>query len=157
MCFSYLKFDSNFGLDTTMSLVSFLTLSIFFIFPSTEVAFSELIDHINNLVITSLGTPVFMMKDLRSRYEEILEKHGSSKVCVNVTRLKENILTNIPYLIEGKSGKYTILTSQDLGEAIYKASNSSSNSEGSIIFNAAKVMRKYLFDSDAEFNGDLSR
>lgn len=111
-------------------------------------------------MVASTDAPVFMMKDLRYKFQKMLRKHGSTDDVidrVNVTRLKENIIADIPGLLEQKSGKFTILTSNKfMGGAIFKASSMSAKNEGNVIFNAAKVIRKYLFQDDESFDGDFS-
>ena len=101
-----------------------------------------------------------MMKDLRKKFQSILEKHGATAESinsVNVTRLKEIILAEIPDLFEEKKGKYVILTSRrPLGESIFEASMSP-RTEGGILYSAAKIIRKYMFEHDEFFDGDLSQ
>ena len=124
-------------------------------------AFSELIGNIEDIIIASENSPVFMMKDLRKQYQNILRKHGAtaeSIECVNVTRLKEAILAEMPDLFEKKKGKFTILTSsKPLGNVIFEASKTSPRTEGSIIYSAAKIIRKHMFEQDEIFDGDVSK
>ena len=66
------------------------------------IAFSELIDIIEEVLLAlTEPTPVFMMKDLRLNYYKILKKGGANDKhisCVNMTRLKEIILSEFPQL-----------------------------------------------------------
>ena len=100
-----------------------------------------------------------MMKDLCKEFQSILQKHGASKETVknvNVTRLKQAILADIPELFEEKNGKFTLLTSREpLGDMI--CGFSSAKTEGEILFRAAKIIRKYMFKNDESFDGDLSK
>ena len=75
-----------------------------------------------------------------------------------MTRLKEKILAEFPQLWEDKTGKCTILTtsSKRTGKAIYKQSIMPGQAEGSTIFKAAKIIRKYMFETDKVFDGDFS-
>ena len=101
-----------------------------------------MIGGIEDLLISSEGTPVFMMVDIRQQYQAILKKHGALAETidrVHVTRLKENILAEIPELFEEKKGKFVILTTRKpLGDTIFEASKMSPRTEGTIIFNAAR-------------------
>ena len=78
--------------------------------------------------------------------------------CVNVTRLKEKILAEFPEIWEQKCERCTILTtsSKRIENAIYKQSIMSDQAEGSTIFKASKVIRKYMFETDEVFDGDFS-
>ena len=54
-------------------------------------------------MISSEGTPVFMMVVIRQQYQAILKKHGALTETidrVHLTRLKENILAEIPEYLE---------------------------------------------------------
>ena len=98
----------------------------------------------------SENSPVFMMKDLRKQYQNILRKHGAtaeSIECVNVTRLKEAILAEMPDLFEKKKGKFTILTSsKPLGNVIFEASKTSPRIEGSIIYTNEMIEMRPLVE-----------
>ena len=89
-----------------------------------------------------------MMKDLRKIYQEKLLHLGALQDFVqgvNVTRLKEAILEQVPGLCEQKSGRCVLLTVDgDIGKATFEASLRSSQDEGLIICKAAKLIRKYL-------------
>ena len=67
-----------------------------------------------------------MLKDLRKLYQEKLRFLGANNADVNVTRLKEEILKQIPGLCEKKSGKYVLLTVTEVGRALFESSQSSS-------------------------------
>ena len=113
------------------------------------------------LLASTESTPVFMTKDLRLNYRRILKKLGETDEhisCVNVTRLKEKILAEFPQLWEEKSGRCTVLTtsSKRTGKAIYEQSILSGQAEGSTIFKAIKIIRKYMFETDKVFDGDFS-
>ena len=60
----------------------------------------------------------------------------------------------MPALFEKKKDKFTILISiKPLGNAIFAASKTSPLTEGSIIYSAAKVIRKHMFEQDEVFVG----
>ena len=84
---------------------------------------SELIHGMEEIICSSDTTPVFMMKDLKSKFQQILTRLGAASESiegVNVTRLKDQLLAEIPSLTETKKGKFTILTmDQPLGKAIH--------------------------------------
>ena len=98
-----------------------------------------------------------MLKDLRKLYQEKLRFLGANNADVNVTRLKEEILKQIPGLCEKKSGKYVLLTVTEVGRALFESSQSSSIDEGIILSKAAKIVRKYMFLREETFSGDLSK
>ena len=102
-----------------------------------------------------------MMKHLHLNYHRILKKLGANDKhisYVNVTRSKEKILARFPQLLEEKSGKCTSLTtsSKRIGKSIYKQSIMSGKTEGSTIFKAAKIIRKYMSETDKVFDGNFS-
>ena len=81
-----------------------LLLPSFFLISCAGIAFSELIDIIEEVLLASTeSTPVFMTKALRLNYQRILKKLAETDEhisCVNVTRLKEKILAGFPQLSE---------------------------------------------------------
>ena len=101
-----------------------------------------------------------MMKDLRAMYQQTLKQLGASKEQVdrvNVTRLKNNILTEVSGLCEQKKGKYVFLTLDGvMGKALFEASCNSTTDEGIIICKAASIIRKHMFITDESFDDDLS-
>ena len=77
---------------------------------------------------------------------------------VHATRLKNQILENVPCLCETKKGKFTLHTlNSKMGRALFEACQNSSHDDGMINAKAASVIRKQLFNNDEIFNGDLSR
>ena len=97
--------------------------------------------------------------DVKADFQQILRQLGATKDHVdrvNVTRLKNHLLSSIPGLIEQKKRKYVILTKETHGDAIYEASIMTNQSEGIMISKAAKIIRKYMFDATTTFDGDLS-
>ena len=97
-----------------------------------------------------------MLKDLRKLYQEKLRFLGANNADVNVTRLKEEILKQIPGLCE-KSGKYVLLTVTEVGRALFESSQSLSKDEGIILSKAAKIVRKYMLLREETFSRDLSK
>ena len=110
---------------------------------------------------SSKSTPVFTMKDLRVMYQDRLKHLGASKILidsVNITRLKDELLRQIPGLCEEKSGKYVMLTLDgDVGRAHIESSLNSSKEEGIILAIAAKIVRKKMFLKQEVFDGDFSK
>ena len=77
---------------------------------------------------------------------------------VNVTRLKEQLLGEIPGLQEQKTGKLVILTvEEDVGRAIVEFSQNTWHDEGIILSKPARVVRRFLFTKEETFEGDLSK
>lgn len=102
-----------------------------------------------------------MLKDLREMYQHKLRQLGATDIeidLVNVTRLKESILAELPGLCEQKKGKHVFLTlDESMGRAIFEASVSSCKDEGVIICKAASIVRKYMFLKEQSFDGNLSK
>ena len=125
----------------------------------TGIALCELINNLKDEIEASKPSiPVFMLKDVKADYQQILRQLGASKESIDVahvTRLKNQLLSAIPGLVAQKRGKYVILTKESHGEAIYEASIVSSRNEGIVISKAAKVIRKYMFAKTVTFNGNL--
>ena len=77
---------------------------------------------------------------------------------VYATRLKKQILENVPCLCEIKKGKFTLITlGSEMRRAFFEACQSSSNDDGMIIAKTTSVIREQLFNNDEIYNGDLSR
>ena len=77
---------------------------------------------------------------------------------VYATRLKKQILENVPCLCATKKGKFTLITlGSEMRRAFFEACQSSSNDDGMINAKTASVIREQLFNNDEIYNGDLSR
>eukprot|EP00794_Sanderia_malayensis_P004251 gene4251-4816_t len=125
------------------------------------IALSEVVNLIQGKILIDKQTPVFYMKDLRQVYEDRLRFLGAPEDIiknVNVTRLKNDLLREIPGMCEQKNGKYVILTVEEqFGKALIECSQSTLQDDGIILSKAARIVRRFLFASDESFDGDLSR
>ena len=74
--------------------------------------------------------------------------------CVNVTRLKNHLLTEILGFCEHRKGTFVLLTLD--GATIFEAASISGKSEGMIICKAATIIRKQMFLKEDRFDGNLS-
>ena len=103
---------------------------------------------------------VFYLKDLKALYQERLQYLGADKKTtqsVNVTRLKEQIIREIPALKVQRDGRCVILTlEEDIGRALVECSQNTWHDEGIILSKAAKIVRKFLLVNEEKFDGDLS-
>ena len=76
---------------------------------------------------------------------------------VNATRLKDQLLGEIPGLRVQKSGKFVVLTlEEDVGKAVVECSQNTWHEEGIILSKAARIVRRFLFSKEETFDGDLS-
>ena len=105
--------------------------------------------------------PVFMMKDLRRLYQEMLRNLDTSEEItnnVNVIRLKEEILEEVPAPCEQRNGKFVLLTlGAHVGKALFDVTQNSHKDDGIVLSRAAKIIRKHMFDKEEILNGDLSK
>ena len=77
-------------------------------------------------------------------YQQRLEQLGVNSPAVNSTRLKEQLLKEIPELEAHKQGKDVLLAFQgDVGLALFQAAE---YSEALIKAKAAKVLRGHILD-----------
>ena len=116
-------------------------------------------DKINSSVVNAI--PVFMIKDLRSLYQEMLRNLTASEEIIidgNVTRLKEEVLKEVSALCEQRGGKFILLTlDAHVGKALFDVTQNSYKDDGIVLSRAAKIIHKHMFDKEEIFNGDLSR
>lgn len=124
------------------------------------IALLEVTSTIEEKILSSETTVVFMLKDLKKIYQEKILHLGRTEEFaknVNVTRLKKKILEQVEGLCERKSSKYILLALDgSIGKAMFEASLPSYQDEEIAICKAAKTIRKYLFQDNVEFNADLS-
>ena len=118
---------------------------------------SEVIYFIEESVRFSEKSPVFMLKDLKSMYSQILVEQGVNQY-IHSTRFKDCLLESIPGLCESRSGR-DILLSLDgaAGRALFEACSSSCMDDSIILAKAAHIVRDDLFKQTTDFNCDLSR
>ena len=85
--------------------------------------------------------------------------HGSATKdtkYVYATRLKNQMLENVPCLCETIKRKFTFLfLYSEMGRALFKACQSSSHNEGKIITKTASIINTQLFNNDKIFNEDF--
>ena len=124
------------------------------------IALSEIASIIEEKVLHDKQTPVFYVKDLKKMYQNRLKTLGASEIMiqnVNVTRMKEDLLEQVPGLREQRDGKYVILTVDDeFGRALIQCSQNTMKEDGIIISKAAKIVRRCMFKEDEIFDGNLS-
>ena len=115
-------------------------------------------DKINSSVVNAI--PVFMIKDLRGLYQEMLRNLIASEEIIidgNVTRLK-GVLKEVSALCEQRNGKFILLTlDAHVGKALFDVTQNSYKDDGIVLSRAAKIIHKHMFDKEEIFNGDLSR
>ena len=124
------------------------------------IALSHVVSWIEEKVLNEKELPIFMLKDIRQIYQEHLSILGLRKDIiqnVNVTRLKEDILEQMPGLCEKKDGKFVVLTVEDeVGKTLISLAQNSAKDNGFVISKAAKIIRKKMLVDDVTFDGDLS-
>ena len=80
------------------------------------ITLSEIASIIEEKVLHDKQTPVFYVKDLKKMYQNRLKTLGASEIKiqnVNVTRMKDDLLQQVPGLRQQRDGKYAILTVND--------------------------------------------
>eukprot|EP00111_Clytia_hemisphaerica_P009042 TCONS_00026500-protein len=116
---------------------------------------------IEDVISTIDGSPVFVLRDLVTKYKEILRTLGAPEEFVekvHSTRFKQAILKRIGCLCESKKGRDVILALEDhIGQAIFQASRMTAFDEGIILTKAANIIRRHLFKSDVTFTGDFTK
>ena len=106
------------------------------------IALSEITTMIEGTIISFDTSPIFMLNNLRKMYQKKTKTTPwSTRFCcknVNLKRLKEAIINQVPGLCKQKSGKLVSLTLDGvIGKAIFQFSINSSKDEGIILGNAA--------------------
>ena len=120
-------------------------------------AMSEVIYFIEESVRFSEKSPVFMLKDLKSMYSQILVEQGVNQY-IHSTRFKDCLLESIPGLCESRSGRDILLSLDgEAGRALFEACSSSCMDDSIILAKAAHIVRDDLFKQTTDFNCDLSR
>ena len=80
-------------------------------FLSAGIALYEVVSVVQEKILGDQHISVFFLKDLRRLYQDWLKYLGADEDIienVNVTRLKEQLLDEIPGFWEQKSGKLTV-------------------------------------------------
>ena len=84
-------------------------------------------------------------------YKQRLEQLGVNSPTVNSTRLKEQLLEEIPELQAHKQGRDVLLAfEEDVGHALFQAAE---YSEELIMAKAAKILRGHILDHQSRFYG----
>ena len=129
--------------------------------PLLGIALSEVVSVIEEKIMCDNQTPVFYLRDLREMYQNRLRNLGASPDDVdkvNDTRLKEDLLQQIPGLYEQRNGKYIILTlDYEFGRALIECSQNTLKDDGIILSKAARIVYRFMFDKNEIFDGDLSK
>ena len=104
----------------------------------------EVVEHIRESISSSENvTPVYKLRDLQTLSSRRLAEYNASKESIDRihrTRLKEDILKELPDVSETRHGKDVLLTpSKDVGAAIFDACTFISQNDG------AGIIRKQLF------------
>ena len=111
------------------------------------------------LISEKLPIPVFQLENLTDLYKKQMILHGAATKdtkYVHTTRLKNQMLENVPCLYETIKGKFTLLfLYSEMGRALLKACQSSSHNEEKIITKTTSVINKQLFNNDKIFNEDF--
>ena len=121
---------------------------------------SEVVAKIEEKMLDETQAPVFMLKDIRQMYQDRLRNLGIEEEivkCVNATRLKEDIIQYISGLCERRNGKFVVLTVEDdVGKTLLELSQNSLKDDSVVISKTARIIRKALFSSEENFDGDFS-
>ena len=111
-------------------------------------ALADVITFIEDTISYSdeLTISLFQLKDLTELHKKQMILHGAATKDtknVHTTRLKNQILENVPCLCETKKGKFTLLTlDSEMGRALFEACQSFSHDDEMIIAKTASVIRK---------------
>ena len=101
------------------------------------------------------SAPVFKLADLADLYKSRMEQHGiklNNKV--NTTRLKKRLMAHIPGLKPHTKGRDVLLAfTDDIGAALTKACEWDSESDAIHLANAAKIVRRHMFEERKSFTG----
>ena len=115
--------------------------------PLLGISLSEVVSVIEAKIMCDNQTPVFHLRHLREMYD-VVDK-------VDVTRLKEDLLQQIPGLYEQRNGKYGIFTLDDeFGRALIECSQNTLKDDGNILSTTARIVRRFIFDKNEICDGD---
>ena len=118
--------------------------------------FSELLAYITEAKLNSEEPIVFRLAELRDLYKQRLKQLGIKAPNVNPSRLKDQILEELPELEAHKKGRDVLLAFQeDVGLVL---SESSAYSDAIILSKASKIVRRDMLNhkifSDGTYNMD---
>ena len=124
------------------------------------VVVTEVVEYIRECITSSEDiTPVFKLKELKSLVSRRLAEYNASQDSIDrihSTRLKEDILKELPDLSEAKHGRDVLLTlGDDVGAAIFDACTLSGQRDGTCLAKAATIVRKQLFVDSQQHDGIL--
>lgn len=120
---------------------------------------SELVDYIKDMHLYSENSPVFKLSYLTKVTAQRMTEMGVSTKAKNInrTRLKEHLVSFVPGLRAGKSGREILLSFEgDVGDAIKDSCSLGAFSDGLCLGRAAVLIRKTLFHDFPQFNGSFS-
>ncbi|KAK4304447.1 hypothetical protein Pmani_023602 [Petrolisthes manimaculis] len=113
--------------------------------------FSELLLYITETNSSTNDPVVFRLADLVSLYQQRLKQLGIHNPNVNSTRLKDQLLSEIPELEAHKKGRDVLLAyTEDVGSVLSTAVD---YTEAIIITKAAKILRQRMIDHKSVFAG----
>jgi len=119
------------------------------------VAFSELVTYMVETKSNSEGPVVFRLAEIVILYTRRLEQLGIEAPQVNCTRLKEDLLAEVPELEAHRSGRDVLLAfKEDVGLALIQASD---YSEANIVAKAAGILRRHMLDHKSTFDGTFHK
>ena len=120
------------------------------------IAFAEVVSYIEDCRDTQDTLPVFNLADLSRKYLSVLNEHGvDTDARVHSTRLKENLMHEIPGLVSYKNGRDIFLAfSEDVSEALLIACKQDTESDALHLARAARIIRRDIFaHQNTLFNG----
>lgn len=120
------------------------------------IAFAAIITYIEEWFEASNnnGVSTLRLADLVKMYKVKLEELGVGTSGVNATRLKDRILSTLPYISGHSQGRDILLISdRDIGEAIKLANERDTDGEAMHLARAAKIVRKDILKQHQSFNG----
>ena len=115
-----------------------------------RLVFSELLIYVIESKTNKEGPIVFRLADLVNLHCQRLQQLGIENPTVNSTRLKEQLLAEIPELEAHTKGRDVLLAFKtDIGTALSQAFG---YSEAIIVSKAAKILRRHMMDHKSTFD-----
>jgi hypothetical protein len=114
------------------------------------VVVTEVVEYIRECITSSEDImPVFKLREIKTLVSNRLAEYNASQESIeriHSTRLKEDILKELPDLSEARHGRDVLLTAEnDVGAAIFDACTLSGHNDGACLAKAARIVRKQLF------------
>ena len=122
---------------------------------------SEVVSLVQERILNDSQAPVFSLKDLRKLSHDRLKFPVASENItgnMNLTRLKQELLGEIPGLLEQRNCKCVVLTIEDAFlKALVECSQNTLKDDGFTLSKAAMTVRRFLFAKYEVFYGNLSK